>query len=322
MAHPMKLLPFLTRSFALTLASVAPAQPAAVPPDTTEIRLWPGVAPGSEPEKLPRPDFAETWTGEPPRRAVRFATVPALYGFLPPAGQGNGAALILAPGGGYSTVVIEHEGWPVARRLAADGLAVFVLKYRHWDRDLALHDARRAIRTVRTRAAAWGLDPRRIGLGGFSAGGHLALNTAANPAAGEPRVGDAVDRADSHPDFLLLVYPSPVSSLPAGAVVDARVPASFIVGGIADHAGERVLDLSAALLRARVRHEVHLFATGPHGFALAPDTPGTREWPGLFAPWLRAQFAPGGGMTDKLLPPATPWGAARKSAPPPRPEKQ
>ena len=207
--------------------------------------------------------------------------------------------------------MIEPEGWLVARRLAAEGTAVFVLKYRHWNRDLALYDARRALRTVRHRAAEWGLDPRRIGIGGFSAGGNLALNTAANPATAEPAPADAIDRADPRPDFLMLIYPSPISRLPEGAVVDARFPATFIVCAVEDNADERVLPLSAALLKARVRHESHVFSTGGHGFGLATQVPGTAVWPALFTSWLGTQLAPVGGMKDKMLPPARAWGEPR-----------
>lgn len=314
----------MTHTFALVLRTILLAPwllvttcplAAEVPAGATEINLWSGTAPGSEPAKLPRPDFAETWTGEAPRRAVRNAIAPTLHVFRPPASQANGAALVLAPGGGYNTVVIEHEGWAVARRLAADGLTVFVLKYRHWNRDLALYDARRALRTVRTRAAEWGVDPQRIGLGGFSAGGNISLNTAANPATAEPPAADAIDRADPRPDFLLLIYPTPISRLPDGAVVDARFPATFIACAVEDNAEERVLALSAALLKARVRHESHLFATGGHGFGLASEIPGTGEWPRLFAAWLRSQLSPSGGMVDKLLPPATPRNPPRQSPP-------
>lgn len=297
-------------------ASAADSALVPIPADALELRLWPGTAPGSEPEKLPRPDFPEIWNGDPGKRGVRQSTVPALHAFLPPAAKANGAALVVAPGGGYNIVMMEPEGWLVARRFAAAGTAVFVLKYRHWDRDLALHDARRAVRTVRARAAEWGVDPHRIGLGGFSAGGHLALNTAANPAAGEPAPADAIDRADPRPDFLMLIYPTPVSRLPESAVVDARFPATFLVCAVEDNADERVLPLSAALLRARVRHEVHLFSTGGHGFGLAENLPGTAVWPALFTTWLGTQVAPAGGMKDKSLPPAVPWGKSGKQRSP------
>ncbi|MEY2878160.1 MAG: hypothetical protein RLZZ15_540 [Verrucomicrobiota bacterium] len=290
---------------AAALRAAAPTPPA----EAAEIPLWSGTAPGSETEKLPRPDFAEVWSGEPGKRGVRQTTAPTFHVFLPPPAKANGAALVVAPGGGYNIVMLEPEGWLVARRLAAEGTAVFVLKYRHWNRELALHDARRAVRTVRTRAAEWGIDPRRVGLGGFSAGGNLALNAAANPAAGEPAPADAIDRADPRPDFLMLIYPTPISRLPEGATVDGRFPATFIVCAVEDNADERVLPLSAALLKARIRHEAHVFATGAHGFGLAADLPGTAVWPALFTTWLGTQLAPAGGMAEKFLPPAQPWGA-------------
>ena len=318
MKTPRLALPICGAVALAVLGGVLQAAERGAPPDARELRLWSGVAPGSEPGRLPSSEFAEEWTGEAPRRAVRFTTVPALHGFLPPTDRSNGAALVIAPGGGYNTVVIEHEGWRIARRLAEEGLAVFVLKYRHWDRDLARSDARRAVRVVRARAAEWGLDPHRIGLGGFSAGGHLALNATAHSEIGEPRGDDAIDRVDSRPDFLLLVYPTPVTRLPEGAVVDAQFPATFIACAVEDHAEERVLALSSLLLKARVRHESHLFASGVHGFGLGEDLPGTREWPRLFAAWLRAELAPAGGMRSPVLPPATPWGAPKKQSKAPR----
>jgi acetyl esterase/lipase len=218
---------------------------------------------------------------------------------------------VLAPGGGFNIVMLEHEGWRVARRLAAEGLTVFVLKYRHFAPTAAFADGRRAVRLVRVRAAEWNVDPARIGLGGFSAGGRLALGVAALPEGREDRELDSLAAVSARPDFLLLVYPSPFRALGNDAVVDAGFPPSFIVGTVEDHPAARVHDLALRLRAANVRHEAHVFSAGAHGFALGEALPGTSRWPELFESWLRDQIAPSGGMKSATLTDEPAWGQPR-----------
>src|SRR5690349_21407970 len=178
-----------------------------------EIRLWPNGAPGSEGETAPEVFQAS----DNPKLPKRFTVVhyPSIYVFLPPKEKATGMAVVVAPGGGHSQLVIDKEGWEVADWLNSNGIAAFVLKYRlarapgsHYtvDRD-ALADASRAMRTVRTRAAEWGVDPANIGFMGFSAGGEVAALMETRFAAGIANAADGIDRASSRPDFAVIVYP-------------------------------------------------------------------------------------------------------------------
>jgi acetyl esterase/lipase len=179
-----------------------------------EIRLWPNGAPGSEGETAPEV-FDSSANSKLPKR---FTVVhyPSIYVFLPPKEKANGMAVVVAPGGGHSQLVIDKEGWEIADWLNGNGIAAFVLKYRlarapgsHYtvDRD-ALADAARAMRTVRSRSAEWGVDPARIGFMGFSAGGELAALIETRFDSGNPgAAADPVERAASRPDFVAAIYP-------------------------------------------------------------------------------------------------------------------
>ena len=281
------------------LASVGGAEGAVTvrfaKPDVLELPLWPGTPPGSEPENLPSKPYPEIWSGnERPagREAVKQVSVPTLAYFPPNPVKAKGAAMIIAPGGGYNLLAINHEGWEVARLFAAEGIACFVLKYRHFDRAIALRDAHRAIRLVRQRAAEWRIDPNRIGFGGFSAGGHLALNAAANRTPPQPWAADEVDGISNRIDFLMLIYPSSIERLPAEAVIDADFPPVFLVNATGDNVHERALPLINKLASLRHRFEAHLFAAGRHGEGLYSTIPSTSAWPQLFVRWYEEQIVP------------------------------
>ena len=172
-----------------------------------EIRLWPNGAPGSEGETAAEV-FESAANSKLPKR---FTVVhyPSIYVFLAAKEKANGMAVVVAPGGGHSQLVIDKEGWEIAEWLNRNGIAAFVLKYRlaraagsHYtvERD-ALADAARAVRTVRSRAAEWGVDPARIGFMGFSAGGEVTALIETRFDAGNAGAGDPVERASSRPDF-------------------------------------------------------------------------------------------------------------------------
>lgn len=221
------------------------------------------------------------------------------------------AATIVCPGGGY-TMRVAHEGAPVARWLNRLGIAAFVLNYR-----VAPHrypapfeDAQRAVRLVRARADLWRIDPQRVGMLGFSAGGHLAAMTGTTIAAGDPEASDPVERCSRRPDLLILGYPlislqlqqhdpgvwvllgsRPDSALcrqlSAEAQVTAVTPPSFLWHAADDGLPvEHSLLFASALGAHRVPVELHVFASGGHGQGLARRHPQLRPWTALCARWL------------------------------------
>src|SRR5918912_995286 len=171
------------------LAALLLAIPLNAQTATQPIKLWPDAAPGA--------------IGNEP------ADVPTITPYLPPRERATGAAVVVCPGGGYGHLA-DHEGRPVAEWLNSIGVISFVLKYRiapRYHHPSPMLDAQRALRTVRARAAEWGIDPQRIGILGFSAGGHLASTAATHFDAGNRAANDPVERASSRPDLLVLVYP-------------------------------------------------------------------------------------------------------------------
>ncbi len=236
---------------------------------------------------------------------------------------GNGAAVVVCPGGGYGRLAADHEGKQVAEWLNTLGVSAFVLQYRlgpRYRHPAPLQDAQRAIRMVRARAAAWGVDPSRIGIMGFSAGGHLASTAATHFDAGEASADDPVARAPSRPDFAVLVYPvismqdgvthagsrqnllgeSPdpalVELLSNERQVTPRTPPSFLFHTADDPAvpAANSILFFEALRRAGVPAELHVFAHGAHGLGLAPSDPALSPWPKLCALWMK-----GLGLLDR-----------------------
>src|SRR5271166_6803115 len=141
--------------------------------------------------------------GAPGAVGMENADKPSLTVFLPPADKANGAAVVICPGGGYGGLAISYEGMDVGAWMAKRGVAGFVLKYRvaPYKHPVPLQDAQRALRTVRARAKEWGVDPKRVGILGFSAGGHLASTAATHFDDGDPKADDPLDRAGCRPDF-------------------------------------------------------------------------------------------------------------------------
>ena len=274
------------------------------------IILWPGGAPGA--------------VGREPE------DIPTLTPYLPPKEKATGAAVVICPGGGYQHLA-DHEGRPVAEWLNTLGVAAFVLKYRlgpRYQHPAMLEDAARALRTVRARAAEWGVDPTRVGILGFSAGGHLASTLGTHFDAGDAAAADAVERVSSRPDLLILIYPvitmrglthagskrnllGPRPSPDAVALlsneehVTKETPPAFLVHTTTDAAVpvENSMMFAAALRRAGVPFELHLYERGPHGFGLGEKDPVLATWPARCADWLRLH-----GFTNRPAPfgPKTP----------------
>jgi len=277
----------------LTTAGLA-ARPAAA---LDTVLLWPDGAPGASGNEA--------------------ADRPSLAVHLAPEAEATGAAVVVCPGGGYGNLAMDHEGLQVAQWLNREGVSAFILTYRvaPYRHPIPLHDAQRAIRTVRTRAAEWRVDPARIGILGFSAGGHLASTAGTHFDPGDPQAPDAVGRASCRPDFMVLVYPvitlrppyahmgsrrnllgadpdpGLVALLSNDEQVTADTPPTFLVHSHED-AGvvpENSVQFYLALSKAKVPAEMHLYGAGPHGFGLAPDDPVLSTWPDHCIAWLRAR---------------------------------
>lgn len=274
--------------FAITASSAAGAEPVSLP-------LWPDTVPGAK--------------GKEP------ADVPTLTVYAPPAGTGNGAAIVVCPGGGYGALA-DHEGAPVARWLNTLGVTGIVLKYRlgpRYHHPAMLNDAARAIRTVRARAREWNLDPTRIGILGFSAGGHLASTAATHFDNGHATSADSIERESSRPDLAVLIYPvisletphahlgsrrnllgenpTPdlVHSLSNETQVTARTPSTFLIHTADDAAVpmENSLLFALACRKAGVPVELHVYETGAHGFGLGGSDPILSDWPARCAAWMK-----------------------------------
>jgi endo-1,4-beta-xylanase len=253
-----------------------------------EIRLWPSGAPGSEGETA-----AEVFKGDA-RLPSNFTVVhyPSIYVFLPPKDKASGMAVVVAPGGGHSQLVIDKEGWEIADFLNRNGIAAFVLKYRlarapgsHYTVEgNALPDAARAMRTVRSRAAEWGVDPARIGIMGFSAGGEVAALMETRFDAGNANAADPIDRASSRPDFAVVVYPG---YRPGTITVPKDAPPTFLVCADDDRSHVvTTVNLYLDLEKQQVPAEMHIYGSGGHGFGLRSKLP-VGNWPDRLLDWMR-----------------------------------
>lgn len=255
----------------------------------TTIHLWPQAVPGESASK-----HAAVQTPDTSNNIVRLTDVtdPILEVFPAPAGKNNGKAVIINPGGGYSILAINHEGYDVAAWLNQLGYNAFVLQYRVPKKEAgALQDAQRAIRIVRSRAAEWKINPDKIGMLGFSAGGSLAAraSTLYNTQTYSPV--DKQDSASARPDFAVLIYPAyldngPNNTLTPELKVDAQTPPTFLFGTADDYFGNSVLVMAAALRKAKVNVEQHLYPSGGHGYGLRANNVAGKTWPALLEKWL------------------------------------
>ncbi len=239
--------------------------------------------------------------GAPQAQGSEVTDKPALTLHFPPKAKATGAAVIVNPGGGYNILASDHEGLQVARWLNSIGVTAFVLRYRlkpTYQPPTALLDAQRAVRYVRYHAAEYGISPNRIGMLGFSAGGHLASATGTRFDAGNPAADDPIERLSSRPDFLVLVYAaisgelfrtSSPDYLSTNSLVTTDTPPTFLVQTHEDPVvspNHSVL-FYQALLEAKVPAEMHIFGFGSHGLGLAPGDPQLVQWQPLLAGWLR-----------------------------------
>jgi len=255
-----------------------------------EIPLWPSGAPGSESRSGEEEAVRVTQDGE---RVVSNVHKPSITPYLPPGDKATGAAVIIAPGGGHRELWADHEGHNIARWLSAHGIAAFVLKYRlarepnstYKVDEHALADTQRAIRLVRSRAREWAINPARVGVLGFSAGGELAALSSMRFDGSNKDAADAVERESSRPDFQALIYPGSSSRI----VPTKESPPVFLVCGYKDRP-----DISRGLAEVYLKFkevgvpaELHIYATAGHGFGVREKNRGAvATWPARFEEWL------------------------------------
>lgn len=256
-----------------------------------EILLWPNGAPGSE-GKTGEEAVRVTQDGE---YVISNVHKPSLTPYLPAKGKANGTAIIIAPGGGHRELWADHEGHNLARWLSERGTAAFVLKYRlarepnstYKIDEHAWADGARAVRLVRSRAQEWGINPARIGIMGFSAGGEVAALVAMRNDAGNKESGDAIERESSRPDFQALIYPGASSKI----IPTKEAPPIFLLAGNKDRP-----DISRGLAEVYLRFkdldvpaELHMYAMVGHGFGMrAKDHGAIATWPTRLEDWLVA----------------------------------
>ncbi len=270
------------------------------------------LAGATEPEKL------LLWPqGAPGANGTQEKDRPGLFVYLPAADKANGAAVVICPGGGYGGLAMGYEGHDIARWLNSLGIAGLVLDYRHrgkgYGHPAPLQDAQRAIRLARARAADWKIAPNRIGILGFSAGGHLASTAATHFDRGDRDSADVIQRQSCRPDFAILCYAviafnqpcthrgsqtnligkdaseQLATSLSNDRQVTSETPPTFLWSTDQDKAvpAENSVLFYLACRQAKVPAELHIFRVGRHGTGLAKNIAGTGQWPALCQAWLQ-----------------------------------
>jgi acetyl esterase/lipase len=280
------------------------------------ILLVLAIAPGgvaADPLEVP------LWKGDAPGGPTEAADEPVLFLYRSPTDAATRAAVIVCPGGGYGHLAMEKEGSKIAEWLNSFGVTAAVLRYRHsgtgHQHPVPMLDGQRAIRNVRSRAGEWGLDPAKIGVMGFSAGGHLASTLGTHFDAGDAAAADPIDRISSRPDFMILCYPvisftddfthtgsrrnllgdkpdaALVRSLSNHLQVTSETPPAFLfhTNGDTGVPPANSIVFYEALHQAGVPAELHIYENGGHGVGLAADIPGTRDWPERCRAWMKTR---------------------------------
>lgn len=267
--------------------------------ETETILLWPDGAPGA--------------TGEEEKDK------PKLIVYLPEKAKANGAAVVICPGGGYGGLAMDHEGHQIGEWLNSFGVAAFICDYRHrgkgYGHPAPIQDAQRAIRTVRHHAEKFGVDPARVGILGFSAGGHLASTAATHYDDGTEDSEDPIERQGCRPDFAVLCYaviafdepythrgsqrnllgndadPELVKSLSNEKQVTSDTPPTFLWSTADDRAvpSHNSIFFYLALREAGVAAEMHIYETGRHGLGLAKSIPSVSSWPKRCEEWMSSR---------------------------------
>lgn len=288
----------MNRTIVFILGFLLPGIAAWAQPEHKTILLWPNGAPGAKGDAdIDKPSL----TLYPVSGANKVET-----------------GVVVCPGGGYVNLAMDHEGRQIAEWLNKLGISAFVLKYRlgpKYHYPVELWDAQRAIRYVRSHAQEYGIRPDRIGIWGFSAGGHLASTAGTHFDNGDHNTGDPIDAVSSRPDFMILAYPvitmmdpyvhhgslhallgekpdpELVRSLSNETQVTSRTPPTFLFATADDDVVpvENSVQFDEALNRAGIPAEMHIYLKGPHGVGLAQNDPVLRTWPDRLADWLKVQ---------------------------------
>jgi acetyl esterase/lipase len=251
-----------------------------------QISLWPDGAPGSEARRN-EPEQAKDWW-------VRNIHNPSITVFLPPKEKANGAAVVICPGGGHRNLVYNAEGKEPALFLNSIGVTAFVLKYRLFREENSTYtlekdvkaDAYRAMRMVRSRAKEWNLDPKRIGIMGFSAGGETVALVAYASGDGNANAPDPIDRANGKPDFQILIYPGPLG-IPDAISADAP-PAFVLAANDDDCCSAPIIKLLEKYREAKVPVEAHIYSQGNHAFNMGTRSNliSIKNWPQRLSDWM------------------------------------
>jgi acetyl esterase/lipase len=254
-----------------------------------QIPLWPNGAPGFEARRNEPEQAKDYW--------VKNIHNPTITAYLP-TGKSTGAAVLVCPGGGHRELVFNAEGRDAAKFLNSIGVAAFVLKYRlarepNSPYSLQKHpreDAYRAMRLIRSRAKEWHIDPKRVGMLGFSAGGEVVSMVAYESGKGDPAATDPIDRLDGKPDFQMLVYPGPLG---VPDVIPKDAPPAFLLVANDDRGAARVV---ASLLQkyrtAGAPVEAHIYARGGHAFNMGNRSKlaTLKSWPQRMTDWLNDNY--------------------------------
>jgi endo-1,4-beta-xylanase len=284
----LKLL-LLTTTVLLTATAFVPAQKGAAPP---LVYLWEKGAPGFEQRKVEPENVKKK--GEVESQVTNVHN-PSVTVYLPPKDKATGAAVIVCAGGGHSVLNVGGEGHAVARWLADNGIAGFVLKYRlarekgspYKIETHALQDGQRALRLVRHNAKDWNVDPGRVGIMGFSAGGEVVAYASTRFDQGKEDDVDPVERQGCRPDFQVLIYSGPLGI--KGATLSKEVPPAFMAIGEKDGQATTMANHFSALRKAGVSAELHIFAGTDHAFGMGdrPNlTSSVRGWPLRLKEWM------------------------------------
>lgn len=266
--------------------------------------------------QAPAPKLELLWpAGAPAAVGEEDRDKPSITVWPAPADKTNGCAVVICPGGGYGALAVDHEGKQVAEWLNSLGVTAFVLRYRlapRYRHPAPLSDAQRALRTVRARAEEWKVDPKRVGILGFSAGGHLASSAGTHFDDGKADAAEAIDKQSCRPDFMVLCYPVITFDPPFAHMgsrynlltkdadpklvelfcnekqVTARTPPTFLFHTTEDTAvpPENSILFYTALRKAKVACELHIYEKGRHGVGLAQKDPILSTWPARAAAWM------------------------------------
>jgi len=254
------------------------------------ITLWPNGAPGANPNGGEEKVRIYEPTGD---HVISNVHHPSITPFIPAKDKSMGMAVIIAPGGGHRELWIDHEGYNVAKQLSENGIAAFVLKYRLANEENSTYsvdehsvkDMLRAIRTVRSRASEWNIDPNKIGVMGFSAGGEVAALADMHAYSGIKDAKDPIDTISSKPDFQALIYPGRSNRI----IPSEQSSPVFIACGYHDRddISKGMANLYLKFKELNVPAELHIYGNAGHGFGIRKgDTGASSKWPLALITWL------------------------------------